>query len=98
VGAIYAKEVQTALNDGRIANVPYNPLLKVHAIWDLGWNDSMFIILAQRIRSEIAIIETIEDDHGRLLTGMSVSFRTSVITGDMTSCRMMAIMPTSRLG
>lgn len=66
VGAIYAKEVQNALNDGRIATVPYNPLLKVHAIWDLGWNDSMFIILAQRIRSEIAIIETIEDDHKTL--------------------------------
>ncbi len=66
IGAIYAKEVEQAIRDGRVCNVPYNPLLKVHTIWDLGWNDSMFIILAQRIRSEIAIIEVIEDSHKTL--------------------------------
>jgi phage terminase large subunit len=66
VGAIYAKEVELAAREGRICNVPYNPMLKVHAVWDLGWNDSMFIILAQKIRSEIAIIEVIEDSHKTL--------------------------------
>lgn len=66
VGAIYAKEVEAASREGRICNVPYNPLLKVHTIWDLGWNDSMFIILCQKIRSEIAVIEVIEDDHKTL--------------------------------
>lgn len=66
VGAIYAKEVELAVREGRICNAPYNPLLKVHTIWDLGWNDSMFIILAQRLRSEIAIIEVIEDSHKTL--------------------------------
>lgn len=65
-GAIYAKEVELAVREGRICNVPYNPLLKVHTIWDLGWNDSMFISLVQRIRSEVAIIETIEDSHKTL--------------------------------
>lgn len=62
-GAIYAQEVDLAIREGRILNVPYNPLLKVHAVWDLGWNDSMSIILCQRIRNEIAIIESIENDH-----------------------------------
>ena len=66
IGAIYAKEVDAAIRDGRVCNVPYNPLLKVHAIWDLGWNDSMFIILAQRVRNEIGIIEVIEEDHKTL--------------------------------
>lgn len=66
VGAIYAKEVESAIREGRVGNVPYNPLLKVHTIWDLGWNDSMFIILCQKIRSEISVIEVIEDDHKTL--------------------------------
>lgn len=66
IGAIYAKEVELAVREGRVANVPYNPLLKVHTIWDLGWNDSMFIILVQKVRSEISIIEVIEDSHKTL--------------------------------
>lgn len=65
-GAIYAKEVELAVREGRICNLPYNPLLKVHTVWDLGWNDSMFISLVQRVRSEIAVIETIEDSHRTL--------------------------------
>lgn len=66
IGAIYAKEVELAVRENRICNVPYNPLIKVHTIWDLGWNDSMFIILAQKVRSEISIIEVIEDSHKTL--------------------------------
>lgn len=63
VGAIYSKQVELAVKEQRICRLPYNPALKVHTIWDLGWNDSMFISLVQRNRSEIAIIETIEDSH-----------------------------------
>jgi len=63
VGAIYSKQVELAVKEGRICRLPYNPALKVHTIWDLGWNDSMFISLVQRNRSEIAVIETIEDSH-----------------------------------
>lgn len=63
VGAIYSKQVELAVKEQRICRLPYNPALKVHTIWDLGWNDSMFISLVQRNRSEIAVIETIEDSH-----------------------------------
>lgn len=63
VGAIYSKQVELAVKEQRICRLPYNPALKVHTIWDLGWNDSMFISLVQRNRSEISIIETIEDSH-----------------------------------
>ena len=65
-GAIYAAEVSDAIRYGRICNVPYDPKLKVHTVWDLGWNDSMAIIFAQRVRSEIRVIDYIEDSHKTL--------------------------------
>ena len=65
-GAIYAHEVTSAQENGRICNVPYDPLIKVHPVFDLGWNDSMSICLVQKIRSEIRVIEYIEDDHKTL--------------------------------
>ena len=65
-GAIYAAEVDVAVRDGRICNVPYDPRLNVHTIWDLGWNDAMTIILVQKLRSEVRIIDYIEDSHKTL--------------------------------
>lgn len=55
-GAIYGAEIAKALEAGRIRDVPYDPLLKVHAVWDLGWNDDTSIILAQKAASEVRII------------------------------------------
>ncbi|MBY4947009.1 PBSX family phage terminase large subunit [Cupriavidus respiraculi] len=65
-GAIYYDEVAAAEAGGRIAHVPYDPMLKVHVVFDLGWNDSMFISLVQRSSSEIRVIESIEDSHKTL--------------------------------
>lgn len=65
-GAIYAHEIGDAVRNGRICNVPYDPRLKVHTIWDLGWNDSMAIELVQAVRSEIRVIDYIEDSHKTL--------------------------------
>ena len=65
-GAIYYDEVMAAQDAKRIRNVPYDPLLKVHAVFDLGWNDSTFISLVQVASSEIRVIESIEDDHKTL--------------------------------
>jgi phage terminase large subunit len=65
-GAIYFDEVAMLEREGRIREVPHDPLLKTHAIWDLGWNDSMSIILAQRQGSELRVIEYIEDSHRTL--------------------------------
>lgn len=62
-GAIYYKNIQEMENQGRICNVPYDPMLRVHVIFDLGWNDSMSVGLVQRQTSEIRIIKYIEDDH-----------------------------------
>ena len=55
-GAIYFDEIAKA----KITNVPHDGLLKTHAVWDLGFNDSMAIILVQRVSSEIRIVGYIE--------------------------------------
>lgn len=65
-GAIYAHEIIASQEQGRIRDVPYDPMLKVHVVFDLGWNDSMFISLVQRGVSEIRVLEVIEDDHRTL--------------------------------
>ncbi len=62
-GSIYAKEVIAAKVKGRLCNVPHDPLLKVHTIWDLGWADSMSILMVQKQASEIRVIDYIEGDH-----------------------------------
>jgi phage terminase large subunit len=60
-GAIYFKEVSALRNSGRLCNVPYDPMLKVHVVCDLGFNDFMSVILVQRLGSEIRVIRYIED-------------------------------------
>ena len=65
-GAIYFNEVSQAEQHNRFGRVPYDPMLKVHAVWDLGWNDSMSIILVQRAASELRVIDYIEDSHRTL--------------------------------
>ena len=73
-GAIYFDEVADAEKEGRICRVPIDPLLKVHTIWDLGFNDSMFIVFVQRLASEIRVIKAIEDSQRTL---------TSYVTDDI---------------
>lgn len=65
-GAIYYDEIASAEENRRICNVPYDPLLKVHVVFDLGWNDSMAISLVQRSASSLHVIEYIEDSHKTL--------------------------------
>ena len=65
-GAIYFNEVAKAERESRIREVPNDVMLKTHAVWDLGWNDSMSIILVQRSASELRIVDYIEDSHRTL--------------------------------
>jgi phage terminase large subunit len=65
-GAIYATEVSKMQQEGRFRPVPYDPMLKVHVICDLGFNDSMAIGLVQSNQREIRIIGYIEDSHRTL--------------------------------
>lgn len=64
-GAIYAREVTELIQTGRFRPVPYDPRLLVHTIWDLGWNDQTSIIWAQRLMSEVRVIDYAEDSFKR---------------------------------
>ena len=59
-GAIYFKQMQEAENNKRICNIPYDPMLKVHVVLDLGWEDSLAAGLVQKNLSEIRVIEYLE--------------------------------------
>lgn len=65
-GAIFHTEITQAIEETRIRTVPYDPALKVHTVWDLGWNDAMAIIFCQVAASEVRIIKYIEDSHRTL--------------------------------
>lgn len=60
-GAIYYNEVSKLRQAGRLCNVPYDPMLKVHVVVDLGFNDYLSMLLVQRLGSEIRVIRYIED-------------------------------------
>lgn len=62
-GAIYHNEIIAALEKKRVRPVPYDPMLKVHTVWDIGWNDQTSIILVQRQGSELRIIGYLEESH-----------------------------------
>lgn len=62
-GAIYAGEVDALIRGKRVRAVPYDPSLKVHTIWDLGFNDATAILLVQKVASEVRVIQYIEDSH-----------------------------------
>jgi phage terminase large subunit len=61
VGAIYFKEVSALRSSGRLTAVPYDPMLKVHVVCDLGYNDYMALLLVQSVASQVRVIRYIED-------------------------------------
>jgi phage terminase large subunit len=65
-GAIYFKEIQSVEIQNRIFNLPYDPMLKVHLVFDLGWEDSLAVALVQKYLSEIRVIEYLEVNHTAL--------------------------------
>lgn len=65
-GAIYFDEIAKAEDEGRVTLVKPDKLLKVHAIFDLGWNDCMTIVMVQRSASELRVVDYIEDSHKKL--------------------------------
>jgi phage terminase large subunit len=62
-GAIYATEIVELITDGRNRPIPYDPRLPVHRCWDLGWADSMSVIMVQKPHpSALNVINYIEDN------------------------------------
>lgn len=57
-GAIYAKELETLREAGRLTSVPYDPALPVDTDWDLGVGDAMAIWFSQSTRGgEVRLID-----------------------------------------
>ena len=65
-GAIYRYEIEAVYRDKRVITVPYDPLLPVHTVWDLGWNDAMTIGFVQRGPRDLRVIDYIEDSNRTL--------------------------------
>jgi phage terminase large subunit len=59
-GAIYAREVRQATEEGRITRVPYDATKPVQTFWDLGWADNTSIWFAQVVGFEYRIIDYLE--------------------------------------
>ncbi len=60
VGAYYAGEMRQAEADGRICNLPWEPKVKVHTAWDLGFDDSTAIWFVQQVGREVRLIDYYE--------------------------------------
>jgi phage terminase large subunit len=61
-GAIYARELREATEEGRIGRVPYDPTRPVSVYFDLGWQDLTSIWFAQHIAGEVRLIDYLEDN------------------------------------
>jgi phage terminase large subunit len=60
-GAVYAKELREATEQGRITKVPYDRSKPVSTFWDLGWSDSTSIWFVQIVGFEYRIIDFVRD-------------------------------------
>jgi phage terminase large subunit len=56
-GAYYAKHLAEAKAQGRIGKVQPDPLMQVRAFWDIGFNDSTAIWIAQFVGREIRVLD-----------------------------------------
>lgn len=66
LGAIYTPEMTALAGSSRVGNFPWDPMLQVHTVWDLGFNDSCAIIFVQRHLSELRIVDYLEDNQKTL--------------------------------
>lgn len=60
-GAIYAKELAIAREEGRVSVVPVDPILSVDTTWDIGMKDAMAIWFTQSARGgELRVVDYYE--------------------------------------
>lgn len=65
-GAVYAKQLAKAREDGRITRVPYDPGYEVFTAWDLGFGDSTAIWWLQFVGRELRWIDCYENSNEQL--------------------------------
>jgi hypothetical protein len=57
LGAYYSAQYAQAEREGRFTNVPYDPLIPVHTVWDLGISDAMAVGFYQAAGHERRMID-----------------------------------------
>jgi phage terminase large subunit len=75
MGAIYARQMRRLTEAGRITQVPHDPSLEVHTAWDLGYGDATAIWFFQIARSEVHLIDYVQN------TGKDARFYASALAG-----------------
>jgi len=65
-GAVYAKQLAKAREEGRITKVPYDPSNEVFTAWDLGFGDATAIWWLQFVGRELRWIEYYENNGEQL--------------------------------
>jgi phage terminase large subunit len=82
-GAIYAREVMDMITAWRYRPIPYDPRLPVHRIWDLGWADSMSVIMVQKPHpSVLNIVNYLEDSRLTYANVLAAADRLNYRWGD----------------
>lgn len=56
-GAYYGKDINLAISEGRVKEVPYDPNANVYAAFDIGWSDDTSIWWWQLVNGEIHVID-----------------------------------------
>lgn len=62
-GAVYARDLRDLIARNGVLKVPYDRSKPVHTAWDLGWGDSMAIVIFQQIGYEYRFLGYIEGRH-----------------------------------
>lgn len=65
-GAVYAKQINKAREEGRITKVPYDPSSEVFTAWDLGFGDATAIWWLQFVGRELRWLEYYENSGEQL--------------------------------
>jgi phage terminase large subunit len=62
-GAVYAKQIAKAREEGRVCRVPYDPGSEVFTVWDLGFGDATTIWWLQFVGRELRWLDYYENYH-----------------------------------
>lgn len=87
-GAVYAKQLTKAREEGRICKVPYDPSQEVFTAWDLGFGDSTAIWWLQFVGRELRWLEYYEnsgeqlDHYVSLVKGKKYNYSTHFLPHD----------------
>lgn len=65
-GAVYAKQLAKAREEGRVTVVPYDPSTEVFTAWDLGFGDSTAIWFLQFVGRELRWLDYYENSNEQL--------------------------------